>query len=166
MLPYEQDMTEAKKHFETGNYRQAYEYLRGNKIKEDDVELYTKNLILMKLERHYESYLNYNKMGHNIEALNALVQGVQTMDKFETYADQYGVRNQFDEIGAKIINALANSYSVTPDTAREWLKQEGTEEYVHALRDWLYMGGMSNEMSAGMTIEDTNPILEAEENEL
>lgn len=136
-FPYSQDMSKAKKYYVTGDYQKTYEYLRGHKMSDKDKDLYNKSVILLKVQRQVDSYRNYMKMGMRVEALNALVQGVDAMDTYAELADSLGVASEFSMICNTLVNDLNMTFGVEVDKAREWLRIEGSKEYTRALYEYL-----------------------------
>ena len=172
-IPYSQDMEKAKKFYSTGEYQKTYEYMRGHKLTSDDQELYDRTVTLLRIKRPYDSYLNYMKMGLRIEALNALVQGVQMSDKYAETAASQGIIDKYSKLVRQITDELYNSFGVTADTARSWIELEGTPEYTRALYECLVgtSGITTSEPDDEMPQmpayeEDEDGVIHAEENNL
>ncbi len=152
-IPYSQDMEKAKKYYSTGEYQKTYEYMRGHKLTKDDQELYDRTVTLLRIKRPYDSYQNYMKMGLRIEALNALVQGVQMSDKYAEEAAGLGITDKYSKLSRTIFDELYNSFGVTTERARSWIELEGTPEYTRALYDCLV------DTSGHATAESEEPML-------
>ena len=172
MYPYSQDMKKAKKFYQTGEYQKTYEYMRGHRLTSEDKELYNRTVILLRIKRPYDSYQNYMKMGLRMEALNALVQGVQMVDKYAEDAATLGVIDKYSLLSRKIYDELYNTFGVTVDKARSWIELEGSPEYTKALYECLLdTSGVKPEPeepnTAAMEIQpDENSVINAEENDL
>lgn len=163
--PQLQDISNAKKHFETGNYDKSYEYLVGHKLSDEDQELYEKTVILLKLKRQNDSYINYMKLGMRAEALNALVQGIDTMDRYAETANNLGVLDEYVNLSSTIIMNLENTFGVSVQTAREWLKYEGTPEFTKTIYDYLGLTPTNPEESMDSFFSPDISIIVQEERE-
>ena len=173
MYPYSQDMKKAKKFYQTGEYQKTYEYMRGHRLTNEDHELYDRTVTLLRIKRPYDSYQNYMKMGLRMEALNALVQGVQMIDKYAEDAATLGVIDKYSQLSRKIYDELYNTFGVTVDRARSWIELEGSPEYTKALYECLLdTSGVkpeTNDSAAEATMElqpNDNSVINAEENDL
>ena len=171
LYPYSQDMEKAKKFYSTGEYQKTYEYMRGHRLTSDDQELYDKTTTLLRIKRPYDSYVNYMKMGLRMEALNALVQGIQMSDKYAEEAARLKINDKYTKQSRMIYDELYNTFGVTVDKARSWIELEGTPEYTRALYDCLR--GTSGESApeeeqpnSYMEEDDTGTVINAEENDL
>ena len=169
-IPYSQDMKKAKKFYSTGEYQKTYEYMRGHKLTESDQMLYDRTVTLLRIKRPYDSYQNYMKMGLRLEALNALVQGVQMSDRYAEDAATLGIIDKYSKMSRTIYDELYEQFGVTLERARSWIELEGTPEYTRALYECL-AGGASigtgePAPDAGMTDDSDNAVIEAEENNL
>ena len=166
-VPYSGDKVKAKKYYSVGDYEKTYEYLRGHKLSDEEQILYEKAFTLSKIERFYDSYLNYIKMGFKMEALNALIQGVKVIDRYSIRAQELGIDGKFNSIGQMIIDELFNSYGITYDQALELANLEDAKEYTRTLYD--YLDGLRPRDEEGNLIpipEKENETLQAEENDL
>ena len=167
-IPYSTDLNNAKKYFASGDYEKTYESLLGHDLSEENQKLHDQAFILYKMQRFYDSYLNYMKMGFKLEALNALVQGVQAMDDSAQLAYDLGVGDQFMALAADITNALENSFGVSVEQARSWYSLEGSQDYTKALTEFINGGNKSDEEgdAAVEPQEATSEVMSAEENDL
>jgi len=52
------------------------------------------------------------KMGQDVKALNALIEGLRTYDTVNLEAEQYGVMAEVDEIKTNILNVLEAKYGI------------------------------------------------------
>ena len=168
-IPYSEDISKAKKFYAAGEYQKTYEYMRGHKLTEDDQELYDKTLVLLRIKRPYDSYVNYMKMGKRMESLNALVQGVEMADKYAVEAAEYGVNDKFAQLAQKIYDELYISFGVTKDLAREWITHEGSSDYTQLLYEYLKENTNVTGYSDVQTFEDelnADEVISMEENDL
>jgi len=135
--PYYLDVKSAESSFDHENYQDAFWALEGHKLNEEEEELYKKTVVILRVERKYDSYNNYMNMNKPLEALNALVQGVKLSDELYDEAYGYGVIAQFEKYKNLIIEALNNSFGVSEGQAREWADIEDTEKYTRTLKEHL-----------------------------
>ncbi len=169
MIPYSQDIKKAKKFYTTGEYQKTYEYMRGHKLTSDDQLLYNRTITLLRIKRPYDSYQNYMKMGLRMEALNALVQGVQMIDRYAEEAATLGIIDKYSKQSRLIYDELYNTFGVTVDKARSWIELEGSPEYTHALYEALLDKSGIREEQSGLPEDleaSDDPVINAEENDL
>ena len=72
-------------------------------------------------------------MGRDIEALNALLQGIQTYDAINAEAEQYGVSEEVKDIKNNMLNMLSASYGLDENQARELINKNDSVSYTIAL---------------------------------
>ena len=105
-----------------------------------------------------------------MEALNALVQGVQMTDKYAEEAASQGIIDKYSQQARLIYDELYNTFGVSVDKARSWIELEGTPEYTRALYGALVdTSSVSTDDLEQFTFEieqDNDPVLNAEENDL
>lgn len=169
LLPYSQDIKKAKKFYTTGEYQKTYEYMRGHKLTSDDKILYDRTITLLRIKRPYDSYQNYMKLGYRMEALNALVQGVQMIDKYAEEAARLGINDKYSKQSRLIYDELYNTFGVTVERARSWIGLEGTPEYTRALYECLLdTSGIHEEQTVtdDFSAEYDDSVINAEENNL
>ncbi len=147
VIPYYNDIKDAKVQYQQQNYEKTYELLRGHKLGERDQLIYDRSVILLKAERKYASYKNYMLLGMKLEALNALIQGVKVTEALSETAAQLGVKEEFDAIRNKIIAELENAFAVSLEQAYEWLQIDDNQLYSIELDG--YVNGVSSEENAG-----------------
>ena len=172
LLPYSQDIKKAKKFYTTGEYQKTYEYMRGHKLTSEDKLLYDRTTTLLRIKRPYDSYQNYMKLGYRMEALNALVQGVQMIDTYAEDAAKLGINDKYSKQSRLIYDELYNTFGVTVERARSWIALEGTPEYTRALYECLLDTSAVHDeqtLPEDLFVENTeNPdsVINAEENNL
>ena len=169
LLPYSQDIKKAKKFYTTGEYQKTYEYMRGHKLTSDDKILYDRTITLLRIKRPYDSYQNYMKLGYRMEALNALVQGVQMIDKYAEEAARLNINDKYSKQSRLIYDELYNTFGVTVERARSWIGLEGTPEYTRALYECLLdTSGIHEEqtLTEDYSAEYDDSVINAEENNL
>ncbi len=117
LLPEVFSLKDARKAYYNEDYKTAYENLVGKKLNASDSLLLEKATILMRLQRKYDSFVNYHKMGRETEALNALLEGCGLYIQLQAEAERQGISQELDEIHQDILDNLEYMYGVTPDQA-------------------------------------------------
>ena len=134
---------------------------------------------MLRLDRKYQSYMNYTKLGMTLEAFNALLQGMEAADQYLEQAELLGIMQEYRAMAQQIEDMLSNQYGVSPDKAREWLAIEDPQVYSRTISDFLLgTDTMNLQTSDGQpyTAESTadpqqtdeqpdNPIIAGEESE-
>ncbi|MBR1450897.1 MAG: hypothetical protein IJ591_04185, partial [Lachnospiraceae bacterium] len=172
LLPYSQVIKKDKKFYTTGEYQKTYEYMRGHKLTSEDKLLYDRTTTLLRIKRPYDSYQNYMKLGYRMEALNALVQGVQMIDTYAEDAASLGINDKYSKQSRLIYDELYNTFGVTVERARSWIALEGTPEYTRALYECLLdTSAVHDEQTLpenlfGENTENSDSVINAEENNL
>jgi hypothetical protein len=96
---------------------------------ESDGLIQAKSEVIMKIKRRYDSYQNNIKMGREVEALDALIQGLATYDYINADAEEYGVASEVDAIKDEILNTLQAKYGVDEAEARSIMNEEDSTAY-------------------------------------
>lgn len=94
-----------------------------------------KSKIIYKMQRKYDSYENNLKMGRELEALDALLQGLVVYDTVNADAQMYEVTAEIDEIKSTICSILETKYHLDETQARELLRNEDALAYTVALNN-------------------------------
>ena len=125
----------ARKAFYNKDYKTVYQATYGMKLDDSksDGLIQAKSEVILKLQCRYDSYQNNLKMGRNIEALDALLQGIVTYDNINADAEKYGVSAEVDAIKANILNTLQAKYGLDETAARELINIDDSLSYTLAL---------------------------------
>ena len=134
LLPQQLEKQEARLAFDHNQYNQVYELLYGKKLSEEDEVLLQKSYIILKLQRKLDSYENYKKMGMQIEALDALIEGVSRYQNLRSDAEMYNVGGEVADIYAQILAALASDYGLSESDALDVISSEDDVTYSQRLR--------------------------------
>ena len=135
--PYYKDMRQAAMDYQNQNYEAAYESLTGHYLNDEEKDLYQKTTLMLRLDRKYQSYLNYTKLGMDLEAFNALLQGMEAIDQYLEQAELLGIMQEYRTLAQQIEDVLSNQYGVSQDQAREWLAIEDAQVYSRTISDFL-----------------------------
>lgn len=122
------NLKDARWAFDNQDYKTAYENLYGLKLGEADALIYNKSRTILAMDRKYESYKNYSRLGMGEEALNALLEGIRIYPEVQEAARQYGVESQVDYTYSEIINALSD-YGLSTEDALEIIGYDSEVKY-------------------------------------
>ena len=142
----EGSLQRARKAYYDGNYQTVYVELYGSELEESDAIVQARSKVILKMQRKYDSYVNHMKMGQDVKALNALIEGLRTYDAVNLEAEQYGVMAEINEIKTNILNVLDAKYGIDEATARELLQNEDEISYTKSLNH-IIMGNSSDLVS-------------------
>lgn len=142
----EGSLQRARKAYYEGNYQTVYVELYGSELEESDALVQARSKVILKMQRKYDSYVNHMKMGQDVKALNALIEGLRTYDAINLEAEQYGVMTEVDEIKQDIVNVLNANYGLDEAQARELLQNEDEISYTKSLNH-IIMGNSSDLVS-------------------
>lgn len=117
-LPEYADRQNARQAFYDGNYEDAYELLYDKKLSGSDELIYNRVRIVLTIERKLNSYENNLAMGRELEALDALIQGVNCYQELKG-VDEYDVRAEVDGIYQQICSILQENYDISREEALE-----------------------------------------------
>ena len=117
LLPDQMEKQEARVAYDHNQYEQVYDLLYGKELSEEDKALFEKSSIILQVQRKLESYDNYRKMDMPLEALDALLEGVERCRNLTDAAAEYQISGELDEAYGQILAALSESYGVTEDEA-------------------------------------------------
>jgi hypothetical protein len=127
----------ARKAYYNQDYMAVYQATYGMELNNDESDGLIKNRseVIMKLQRRLDSYQNNMKMGRELEALDALIQGLATYDYINSDAEQYGVMSEVNEIKDEILNILQTQYGLDETQARAIMNEEDDTAYTVDLND-------------------------------
>ncbi len=129
-------VSEAREAYYKGDYKTAYNDLLGRTtLSKSDTLLLEKTTLLMKLERQYESYVNYEKMGMSLEALDALITGCSIYDSLKGEAQNQNILPEFEEANQNICDGLKYSFNLTEELAFEISKITDPLPYTKKLKE-------------------------------
>lgn len=127
----------AQEEFDQGNYEAAYQALSGWELSGDDEDLYKKTVLLAKMRRRSEVYLNYVDENDIPHILDALIQAVKYHDNYAGEAAERGVGEAFEAIYQNVLSALA-VYDLPEEQAREFAAISDNVDYSIALEDFIF----------------------------
>lgn len=120
-IPDHMQKQEARERYESAEYEAVYDLLYGKELNAEEEELLRKSNTILQVKAKLRSYENYSKMGMQMEALNALIEGVERYQLFHAEAELYGVSGEVDGIYAQILAQLSGNYGVSEADAMDIL---------------------------------------------
>lgn len=112
------DRQNARQAFYDGDYEEVYRLFYDRNLNSSDTVIYNKVKIVLTLERKLKSYENNLVLNKELEAVDALIQGISCYQNLQGI-DEYDVRNEVDAIYQQICNILENKYGITCEEAIE-----------------------------------------------
>lgn len=127
----------ARNAFYDKDYKTVYQATFGMELDEtqDEGLMKARSEVILKIQRRYDSYVVNLKMGREMEALDALLQGIATYDYINADAEKYGVAAEVDAVRDTILSTLADKYNVDETEARALINTEDALTYSIALSD-------------------------------
>ena len=126
-------LARARRAYYSGDYKSVYVETYGEKLDESDSLIEGKSKVILTMQRKLDSYQNHLKLGQDVEALNALITGLQTYDTINQDAETYGVLTEVDSIKEEILNILSSNYGLNEEEARALLQEKDQVTYTLAL---------------------------------
>lgn len=118
-LPDYADKKNARIAFYQGEYETVYELLYNKELNESDRVIFNRVDIILRLERKLDACKNYQNMGMELEALDALLQGLERYDGLAAQAEAYGAAEEAQNIYRQILAELSDTYQMSEEEARE-----------------------------------------------
>ncbi|MCH5260562.1 MAG: hypothetical protein J1F18_12445, partial [Lachnospiraceae bacterium] len=134
LLPQQVDKREARLAFDHNQYDQVYELLYGKKLSEEDEVLLEKSGIILKMQRKLDSYENYKKMDMQLEALDALIEGVSRYQNLRSDAAMYNVGSETADIYEQILIALSVDFGLSESDALDIISSGDDVTYSQRLQ--------------------------------
>lgn len=118
LLPDFSDKAAAREAYYAGDYEKAYELLYDKGTNASDTLIFNRARTVLTLDRKLSSYKNNRELGRNLEALDALLQGVSCYEEL-VKTDEYGVKKELDGLYQQICECLQTEYGISPEEADE-----------------------------------------------
>ena len=130
---FRDSIAKARRAYYAGDYKSVYIETYGEKLDESDSIIEAKSKVILTMQRKLDSYQNHMKLGQNVEALNALITGLQTYDTINQEAESYGVLAEVDSIKDEILAILESNYGLNEEEAKALLQDDDKVSYTLAL---------------------------------
>ncbi len=112
------DKRKAREAFYQADYIKSYELMYGKKLDESDAIIYNKAKTILEMKRKLDSYHNYLGMGKEIQALDALMSGVEHYPEILAKAEEYRVTQEVNAIYESILSILNDKYTLAEPVAQ------------------------------------------------
>jgi len=162
LLPYYRDTKKAQSAYDHGNYIEAYTDLKGHTLNKKQQEIYNKSVVILKEKRKLDSYDKYMQLNMPAQALDALLQGLKNADDFGAYAEELGVKDQFDSYTREIESKVTDQFGLDLETAYQWSHIDDAQEYSRQIYQFLTPQAGGKNVSFDTT---ENPVIVGEEEE-
>lgn len=130
---FQDSIAKARRAYYAGDYKSVYIETYGEKLDESDSIIEAKSKVILTMQRKLDSYQNHMKLGQNVEALNALITGLQTYDTINQEAESYGVLAEVDSIKDEILAILESNYGLNEEESKALLQDDDKVSYTLAL---------------------------------
>jgi hypothetical protein len=158
IVPDQMQKRDAGIAYDMGNYEVVYDLLYGKDLNEEEEIILHKSTIIMKMERKINSYQNYLKMsGKELEALNALVQGVALYYELQQEADEYHVLGEIGDKYQQILAILSDQYGLSEADVMDIISSEDDIVYTQKITAVLSGAAMPTDAEQSDGIADVLP---------
>lgn len=117
-LPEYADKKNANEAFYEGDYETVYKLLYNKQLNSSDSIIFNRARIVLKLQRKLQSYENNMTLNRQLEAVDALMQGVKCYYEL-TAVDTYGADDELNGLYQQICLILQNNYGISAEEAME-----------------------------------------------
>ncbi len=148
-LPVYMEKREAQVAYDHQDYAEVYDLLYGKELNEQDEILYQRSNLILQMNRKLSSYENYVNLDMRLEALNALITGVERYQVILPEAETYNVVGEVSDIYAQILERLSADFGVSEADALEILASEDDVSYSQRLQAVINGALYSEEGPAG-----------------
>lgn len=126
---YKISIDKAQFDFDLQRYDDAYNDVYGLEIKEEDMELYDKIMTVQYVNVQLLSYMRYNSLDMDAEALDSLMKGLRRYETFIQHGTELGVKEDLNYLKKQIVQQLHDVFGITEEDAYTMLALESQDEY-------------------------------------
>lgn len=127
LFDYSNNISRAKEFMQNGNYTSAYDIVHGMSLSKADSNIQNQLDAIMLVERQYESYENYRKLGMNVDALNALIKGLVQYNTYKDQGESLGVIEPMNQYRQAILEKLLSDYKIDEKLANDLVTLFGSD---------------------------------------
>lgn len=127
LFDYSNNISRAKEFMQNGNYTSAYDIVHGMSLSKADSNIQNQLDAIMLVERQYESYENYRKLGMNVDALNALIKGLVQYNTYKEQGESLGVIEPMNQYRQAILEKLLSDYKIDEKLANDLVTLFGSD---------------------------------------
>ena len=152
-LPEYLQIQDAHVAYDNNEYAEVYDLLYGIERSEQDEILFQRSNLILQMRRKVASYENYVNLNMRLEALNALISGVERYQQVLPKAEQYNVVDEVNTTYSQILGLLSTEFGVSESEALEIISLKDDVEYTQWLEGILSGSTYSEEDGAGATLD-------------
>ena len=130
-----------------------YELLYAVERSEQDEILFQRSNLILQMRRKAASYENYINLNMRLEALNALIGGVERYQQVLPKAEQYNVVDEVSTTYSQILGLLSTEFGVSESEALEIIALKDNVEYTQWLERILNGSTYSEEAGTSATLD-------------
>ncbi len=138
LIPGILDKRVARDAYYTADYSKAYELLYGKELDNSDTLIFNKSKTILEMNRKLASYHNYMSMDKEVQALDALMSGIEKYPELLANAEEYHVTQEVNVIYTTILNILNDRYYITEALAKIIVAYEDDLMYTRKLESIVY----------------------------
>ena len=142
LLSYSNSMSNAKKAFDKKNYTEAYAYVAGMDVKEEDFSEYKKYETIAFISSEYDAYKTFIAEEFYDLALDSLIRMRGRCDKYRDDALMYECIKELEALAIDAENMLKETFKLSKEEALELYYYRDRREYSTALKAVLKELGM------------------------
>ena len=159
ILPDTMQKRDAYTAYDQGEYAQVYDLLYGKELSEEDEVIFQGSNLILQMNRKLSSYENYVNLDMRLEALNALITGVEKYQQILPEAENYNVVAEVNDIYSQILERLSANFGLSEGDAWDILSSEDDETYTRRLQAVIdgESYGVDETEEAGETTQDILP---------
>lgn len=159
ILPDTMQKRDAYTAYDQGEYTQVYDLLYGKELSEEDEVIFQGSNLILQMNRKLSSYENYVNLDMRLEALNALITGVEKYQQILPEAENYNVVAEVNDIYSQILERLSANFGLSEGDAWDILSSEDDETYTRRLQAVIdgESYGVDETEEAGETTQDILP---------
>lgn len=110
---------EAEEAYKNGDYETCYRQLSGRKLSQEQAQMYGKAESILYMEQEVRKFDIVLKNGTEVQALDSLLQTVESYPAIHTYAAECQALPEVEEIYGRILGILFERYGITEEQAKE-----------------------------------------------
>ena len=152
-LPDYLQVQDAHVAYDNNDYAEVYELLYAVERSEQDEILFQRSNLILQMRRKVASYENYVNLNMRLEALNALISGVERYQQVLPKAEQYDVVDEVNTTYEQILGLLSMDFGVSESEALEIISLKDDVEYTQWLERILSGNTYSEEEGTGATLD-------------
>ncbi|MBD5508239.1 MAG: hypothetical protein HDR05_09390 [Lachnospiraceae bacterium] len=152
-LPDYLQIQDAHVAYDNNDYAEVYELLYAVERSEQDEILFQRSNLILQMRRKVASYENYINLNMRLEALNALISGVERYQQVLPKAEQYNVVDEVSTTYSQILGLLTTEFGVSESEALEIIALKDNVEYTKWLERILNGSTYSEEEGTSATLD-------------